>query len=66
VSAEIFAGVGKVDILLFVFRLLTVQCKCKWTFTTLSTPQRKWPMLRQQSQKMCFVGSNVSFHTVWN
>jgi len=38
--------------------LLTMQCK--WTLTksfTHSTPQRKCPVLRQQSQKMRFVGS---------
>jgi len=41
-SAEIFPGGGNLDILLIIFKLLTMQCK--WTFTkrfTLSTPQRK-------------------------
>jgi len=34
--------------------------QCTWTFTKrfiLSIPQRKCPMLRQQSQKLRFVGS---------
>jgi len=51
-----------IEILLIFFRLLTMQCK--WTFTkrfTPSTPQRKSPMLRQQSQNMGFVGSIGSF-----
>jgi len=42
-----FSRGGNVDILLIVFKLLTMQCK--WTFTkrfTLSTPQRKRPILR--------------------
>jgi len=42
-------GGGKVDLLLTLFRLLTMQRK--WTYTkgfTLSTPQRKCPLLRQQ------------------
>jgi len=50
-SAEIFPGGGKVDILLILFRFLTMQCK--WTYTkrfTLSAPQRKWPMLWQRLQ----------------
>ena len=45
-------GVGNVDILLKIFRLLTIQCK--WTFIkrfTLSTRQKKLPMIRQQWQK---------------
>jgi len=47
-----FSQGGKVDILLIIFRFLTMQCK--QTFTkrfSLSTPQRKYPMLRQKSQK---------------
>jgi len=53
-SAEIFPGGGRganVDILLILFRLLTMQRK--WPFTkrfTLSTPQRKCPISRQQLQ----------------
>jgi len=31
---------------------------------TLSTPQRKCPILRQQLQKLCFVGSNGSFSLI--
>jgi len=47
---------------LILFRLLTMQCKSMFTKRfTLSTPQRKCPMLRQQSQKLRFVGSNASF-----
>jgi len=56
---KFFLGGGKVDFLLIVFKFLTMQCK--WTPTkslTLSTPQRKCSMLRYQSQKMRFVGSN--------
>ena len=47
--AEIFPRGGKVDLLLTLFRLLTMQRK--WTHTkrfTLSTQQRKCPLLRQQ------------------
>jgi len=68
-SAEIFPGGGKVDILLIIFRLLTMQCT--WTFTkrfTLSTPQRKCPVLRQQSKRwqQRFFITHASFHTVEN
>jgi len=41
---------------LILFRLLTMQCK--WTYTkrlTLSTSQRKCPMLRQQLQTVFFL-----------
>jgi len=31
---------------------------------TLSTPQRKCPKLRKQSQKLRFVGSSASFHPI--
>ena len=50
---------GNVGLFLTLCRLLQMQCK--WMFTkhfTLSTPQRKCPMLWQQSQKMRFVGSH--------
>jgi len=56
--AEIFPG-GNVDILPIIFRFLTMQYK--WMSIkrfTLSTPQRKCPMLRQQSHKTRFAGSN--------
>jgi len=49
---KFFQEGGNVEILLILFRLLTMQCK--WTFTkrfTLSTPQRQCPILRQESQK---------------
>ena len=49
---KVIQGGGNVDILLIIFKLLTIQCK--WTFTkrfTLSTSQRKWPMLPKKSQK---------------
>ena len=49
-----------VDILLILFRLLTMQCI--WTFTkrfTLFTPQRKCSIFRQQSQKLRFVDAAV-------
>jgi len=43
---------GNVDILLIIFRLLTIQCKRTFTKCfTYSTPQWKCPMLRQPSQK---------------
>jgi len=54
-----FSRGGNVDILLILFRLLTMQCK--WTFKkrfSFSTPQRKLPMIQKQSQKMRFVGSD--------
>jgi len=48
-SAEIFPRGGKVEILLTLFRLLTMQYKWRYTkHFTFSTPQRKCPMLRQQ------------------
>jgi len=61
------SGGDNVDILLFRFRLLTTQWK--WTFTKrfpISTPQRKWPMSRQQSQNalrwlQCFFFTHASF-----
>jgi len=59
---KFFQGGGKVDILLILFRLLTMQRT--WTFTKrfiLSTPQRKCPRLQQQFQIMRFVGSKDSF-----
>jgi len=48
---KLFQG-GSVNTLPILFRFLTMQWK--WMFTkrfTPSTPQRKCPMLRQQSQK---------------
>jgi len=58
--AEIFPEEGKAEILPILFRLLTMECK--WTFTkrfNISTPQSKCPILRQQSQKLLFVGRNA-------
>jgi len=52
---------SKIDILLILFRLLTMQCK--WTFTkrfTLRTPQIM-RFFRQQSQKRLFIGRSASF-----
>jgi len=66
-----FSRGDNVGILLILFRLLTIQWR--WRFTkrfTLSTRQRKFHMLRQESQKLHFVGSSLfffhaSFDTVW-
>jgi len=58
-----FSRGSNVDIILILFRLLTMQCK--WTFTkrvTRSSLKRKYPMLRQQSQKTLFVGSNSQLY----
>ena len=50
--------------LLSCFRLLTMQCKSTFTrCLTLSLPQRKYPVLRQQSQTLRFVGSNAFFRS---
>ena len=59
---RIFSRGDNVGILLILFRLLTIQCR--WMFTkcfTLSTQQRKCHMLRQESQKLRFIGNNVYF-----
>ena len=60
-----FLGGGNVNIFIILFRLLKMQCT--WTFTkcfTHSTPQRKWPMLRQKSQRLRFAGAAVHrFHS---
>ena len=48
---KFFQG-GNIDILLILFRLLTMQRKCTFTKRfALSTPQRKGPILRKKSQK---------------
>ena len=55
---------GKVNILLIIFRLLTMQCQ--WTFTkrfTLVASQRKCAMLRQQSQKCASLAAVLVFHS---
>jgi len=57
--AEIFTRGGNLGILLILFRLLTMQCKLTFTKRfTFCSPQTKCPILRQQSQKLRFVGSN--------
>jgi len=70
---KFFQG-GNVDILLILFKLLTMQCE--WTFTkrfTLHTLQRKCLVLRQQSQQSqkctslvqkCFFFTGACFHTL--
>jgi len=60
-----FSRRGNVDILLVVFRLVTMQCK--WTFTklfTLSKPQRKCLMSRQQSQKCASLEAIARYITI--
>jgi len=67
-SAEMFPGWGNLNILLILFMLLTMQCKC--TFIKrfiLSSPKRKYPMLRLQSQKSRFVGAAMLlFHSCFS
>ena len=61
-SAECLTRRGKVDILLILFRLLTMQCK--WTFIhalPYFPSQGKCPISRRQSQNLCSVGSSASF-----
>jgi len=56
-----FSWGGNADISLILFRLLTMQRK--WTYTkrlTLSTPQRKCPVLRQQLQTVFFLWENFA------
>ena len=62
---KFFQGGGNVDVLLILFRLLTMQCN--WTFIkhfTLSTPQRKLPMIRQQSQKCASLAVITRYITI--
>jgi len=58
-SAESFPVGRHADILLVIVKLLTMQCKLKFTKRfTLCSPQRNYPVLRQQSQNMRLVGNN--------
>ena len=62
--SEFFPGGGKVDILLILFRLLSMQCT--WTFTkrfTLSKPLRKCPIFGN-SPKICVsLAAMLLFHS---
>jgi len=60
-----FSRGGNVDNLLIVFRLVSMQCKRTFTeHFTLSKPQRKCPVLRQQSQKCASLAALVRYITI--
>jgi len=60
----IFSG-GAINILLILFRLLTMKYKSKFKKCfTISTPQRKCPMLRQQSQKCASLPAIANYISV--
>jgi len=55
-----FSGVGKVDILVVHFGLLTTQMQID-VHITFAIPQRKWPTLLQQSQKCASLAAMFLF-----
>jgi len=60
-----FSRVDKVDILVFHFRLLTIQMQIDVHITLYSRyTTKKIIQVTATVPKMRFVGSNVSFHTV--
>jgi len=60
-----FSRVGKVDILVVYFRLLTIQMEIDVHITLYpSYTTKKMTHVTATVPKMRFVGSNVSFHTV--
>jgi len=67
-SAEIFAGLGKVDILFVVFRLLTIQIDTMQMDVHITLypfcNTKKMPHVAATLPQMRFVGSSASFSTV--
>ena len=62
-----FSRVGKVDILVVHFRLLTIQMQIDVHITLYTCyTTKKMTHITATVPKMRFAGSNVSFHTVWN
>jgi len=61
---KIFSRVGKVNILVFHFRLLTIQMQIDVHITLYPCyTTKKMTHVTATVPKMRFVGSNVSFHT---
>ena len=62
----IFSRGDNVDLLLILFRLLTMQCKCTFTkHFTLSTP-KKCHMLRPQSQKCASLAAIAKYIMIYD
>jgi len=60
-----FSRVGKIDILVVHFRLLTIQMQIEVHITLYPYyTTKKMTHVTATVPKMLFVGSNVSFHTV--
>jgi len=65
--SKYFSRVGKVDILVVHFRLLTIQMQIDVHITHYPRyTTKKMTHVTATVPKMRFVGRNVSFHTVWN